>query len=113
MNSCQICCLNQIWIWICSGRFGSAGFSGNFSLLFPVSCCIEGHMLWVDMVSILTFGCSGRSGLTMWRTKRSDFELGLYCLACIFWLTHLNLTGNYSCYLVYNTLTSLQTPEQT
>src|SRR5882724_10250521 len=36
------------------------------------------------MVSICTFGCSGRSGLTMWRTKRSDFELGLYSLGLYF-----------------------------
>ena len=33
---------------------------------------------------------------------------GLY-----FRLTHLNLTGDYSCYLIYDTLTCLKTPEQT
>src|SRR5882724_1250874 len=36
------------------------------------------------MGSICIFGCSGRIGLTMWRTKRSDFELGLYCLGLYF-----------------------------
>src|SRR5882724_3317898 len=36
------------------------------------------------MGSICTFECSGRSGLTMWRTKRSDFELRLYCLGLYF-----------------------------
>src|SRR5882724_6186996 len=46
--------------------------------------CSAGNLLWVDMGSICTFGCSGRSGLTMWRIKGSDFELGLYCLGLYF-----------------------------
>src|SRR5882724_10185109 len=36
------------------------------------------------MGSICTFECSGRSGLTMWRNKSSDFEIGLYCLGLYF-----------------------------
>jgi len=47
----------------------------------------------------------------MWRTKRSDFELGLDCLGLYFLAYTSESDWEPLCYLVYDTLTSLQTPE--
>jgi len=76
-------------------------------------CCISGHLLWVDMDSIYTFGCSGRSGLTMWRTKRSDFELGWSCLGLYFsGYTSQSDLGLLLLLDIWH-LNCLKTPEQT
>ena len=79
-------CITTLWLWV-----GIWPISSSHTPYPAYMHCISGHLLWVDMVSICTFGCSGRSGLTMWRTKRSDFELGLYCLGLYFFSLHISI----------------------